>query len=138
MSLAKAIAERLRHVQEKNPQGKTHRRAYINLLPTLNKKDFPDSMELGNLVRAGSRLSQVLKQADLTKGERIGISNIIDDVEMIGDHRVTLGDIRALNLRQLMQLRNEFPFDKPSAESLRKLKRLCGGRGRINWFFARK
>lgn len=107
-------------------------------MPTLNKKDFPDSVKLGDLVSFGSKLPQVLRQAGLTKGERAGISSILGDAEMIGNHRVTLGDIRAMNLRQLLQLRNEFRWDKPSAESLEKLKRLCGGRGRINWFFARK
>lgn len=103
---------------------------YLDKIPTLNSHDFPDNLRITDLARGPAEIQDglraILDQAGLTKGQRAGLSNILSDVERIGEYEITLGDIRSMTIKQLFSISKMFKWDRPSEESMKKLKKLCG------------
>lgn len=102
----------------------------LDVLPTLNEEVFPDSLEVWEVGASGGengkKLHKILDIAGLSKGQRAGMTHLLGSFAKIGDEDITIGDIRALTEEELMRLRGEFKWGKPTADSVRKIKKLFG------------
>ena len=99
MSLRERIIESLGgHVQE-DP-----RRTYT-YIDRISKVDLPEETPLIN-VRSSEELERSLNEAELTKGQRAGISKILSDCNWIPDsHKeITIGEIRRMSDEELGNL----------------------------------
>lgn len=113
--------------------------SYLLKIPTLDSTLFPDDIcvfDLINMPNDPYGFKNFLKHSGLTDKERSGIGTILDISEQVklddenGNSTwvdVTLGFVRQRTFEQLLLLRDNFSRGCLSRESVRKLKRLCGG-----------
>ncbi len=104
---------------------------YLKKLPTLNPNDFPDNIKVWSISASGSeegkKLHKLLDEAGLTKGQRGGVTHLLDSFIKAGENDLTLGDIRALTEEELIKLRGNLSWGaKPTIESIKKVKKLLG------------
>lgn len=103
---------------------------YTNKIPTLGEDVIPDDISIWDASASGGevgrKIHELLDQAGLTKGQRSGMTHLLDTFVKIGDSELKVGDIRALTEDELMKLRGEFSYGKPSTDSVKKIKKLFG------------
>lgn len=105
--------------------------AYADKLPTLDPTDFPDDTSVWDLSCSGGefgkKLHELLKREGLTKGQRGGVTHLLDSFVRVGNSDLTLGDIRALTEEELTKLRGNLAWGaSPSIDSIKKIKKLLG------------
>lgn len=103
---------------------------YIEIIPTLGPDVFPDEVTIRSISQSGGEegrvLHALLRRAGLTKGQRAAITHLLGFFSMIGENKITVGDIRALTSDELMRLRKKFSWGTPSMGSVEKIKKLFG------------
>lgn len=104
---------------------------YLDKLPTLGSDVFPDNLRVWDVAASGGedgkKLHKLLDEAGLTKGQRAGVTHLLDSFIKVEDNDLTLGDIRALTEDELNRLRARLAWGaKPTISSIKKIKRLFG------------
>lgn len=103
---------------------------YLSKIPTLGPEFFPDEVGIGKLhcsgLDVGEKLQRLLNEAGLSKGQCAGITNILGIFSSLDGNDLTVGDIRALTIDELLRLQSLFTWRKPTITSIRKIKKLLG------------
>lgn len=104
---------------------------YLDKLPTLDSSIFPDDLRVWDLAASGGekgkKLHRLLDEAGLTKGQRAGVTHLLDSFVRVGENDLTLGDVRALTEEELTKLRGNLAWGaRPSIGSIKKIKKLLG------------